>query len=85
MVNALAPVLNTMLLTSVLAEVETAVVFEEANVAVSDEPLGTVAGDQLLAVFQSPEAGLVFEVALPAKALCAAENRSSVAEATNRD
>ena len=47
-----------MLLTSVFAEIETAVVFERANVAVSDDPLGTVAGVQFVAVFQSPEPGL---------------------------
>jgi hypothetical protein len=56
--NALAPALNRMLLTSVLAEMKTPVVFEAANVAVSDGPLGMVGGVQLAAVFQSPELGL---------------------------
>ena len=56
-VNALAPALNTMPLTSVMAERETLVVLEKANVAVSEGPLGTVAGIQLRAVFQSPLAG----------------------------
>ncbi len=65
-VKALAPELNTMPLTSVLAEAETLVVLEVAKVAVSDEPLGTVAGVQLLAVSHSPVAGLVFQVAVPA-------------------
>src|SRR5438132_3182349 len=64
-VKALAPELKTMPLTSVLAESEMLVMLEEAKVAVSDAPLGTVAGDQLLAVFQSPVAGLDFQVALP--------------------
>src|SRR5437868_15094911 len=41
-VNALAPALNTMPFTSVLAERETLVVLEVANVAVSDGALGIV-------------------------------------------
>src|SRR5207249_12222519 len=43
-----------MLLTSVFAEIETAVVFERPNVAVSADALGTVMGVQFVAVFQSP-------------------------------
>ena len=66
-VNALAPGLKTMLLTSVSAETDTAELFETSNVAVSVLPLGTVAGIQLAAVFQSPVVGLRFQVALPAK------------------
>src|SRR6266566_8908307 len=46
-VNALPPALNTMPLTSVLAERETPVIVEDAKVAVSDGPLGMVAGVQL--------------------------------------
>jgi hypothetical protein len=53
-------------LSSVFAEIEMAVVFERANVAVSADPLGTVAGLQFVLVFQSPERGLRFHVALPA-------------------
>ena len=53
-------------LTSVFAEIETLVVFETANVAISAGPLGTVIGVQLAAVFQSPEPGLRSHVALPA-------------------
>ena len=45
---------------------ETLVVFERANVAVSADPLGTVGGVQFVAVFQSPEVGLRSHVALPA-------------------
>jgi hypothetical protein len=75
-VNALAPALNTMPFTSVKAEMETPVLLEEANVAVSVGPLGTVAGVQLPAVFQSPVVGLAFQVALPAKLLLAVESRS---------
>ena len=41
-VNALAPALNTMPFTSVLAERETLVVLDVANVAVSEGPLGIV-------------------------------------------
>jgi len=63
-VNALA--LNTMPLTSVAAERETPVILEDANVAVSPEPLGGPPTVQLPAVFQSPVAGLAFHLALPA-------------------
>jgi hypothetical protein len=66
MVKALPPELNTMPFTSVLAEIETPVVLDEANVAVSVELLGTVIGDQLVAVFQSPEPGARSHCALPA-------------------
>jgi hypothetical protein len=75
-VNALAPVLNTMLLTSVLAERKMPVVLDEVNVAVSDGPLGMVDGTQFAAWFQLPVAGLIFHVALLAKPLLAIENRS---------
>ena len=46
-----------MLLTSVFAEIETSVVCERPNVAISIGPLGTPIGVQLAAVFQSPEIG----------------------------
>ena len=66
-VKALAPALNTTPSTPVsTSEMETAVLFEEANVAVSDMSLGMVCGVQLLAVFQSPEPGFAFHVALSA-------------------
>ena len=39
---------------------------EVANVAISERPFGTVAGVQLVAVFQSPLGGVRFQVALPA-------------------
>jgi hypothetical protein len=55
-----------MLFTSVLAEMEIAVLLEVVKRAVSDGLLGTVAGDQLAAVFQSPVAGLRRHLALPA-------------------
>jgi hypothetical protein len=42
------------------AENVIAVVFEEPKVAV---PVGTVAGNQLVAVFQSPDPGAVSQVA----------------------
>jgi len=61
-----AAAVNVMPFTSVFAEIETLVVFESANVAVSDDPSGTVAGVQFVLVFQSPERGLRFHVALPA-------------------
>ena len=47
--------------------VNTSVVFERPKVAMSVEALGTVIGVQFVAVFQSPEAGLWFHVALPAR------------------
>jgi hypothetical protein len=72
--------------TSVLAERETPVVFEAANVAVSDGSLGMVGGVQFAAWFQSPVAGLVFQVALPAKVLLAVEIRTSnIATVINND
>ena len=49
---------------------------ERANVAVSAGPLGTVAGVQLLALFQFTSAGFAFQVALPAKVLLAVERTS---------
>ncbi len=76
MVNALAPALNTTPFT-VTAEREMPVVLERANVAVSAGSLGTAAGVQLLAVFQSPEPGLVFHVVLPPKVVLRVESRSS--------
>ncbi len=84
MVKALAPGLNTMPLTSVSAEMETLLVLEDANVAVSEGPLGMVGGVQFAAWFQSPVAGFIFHVALPAKVLLAVESRSnSIATVTN--
>ena len=64
--NALAPGLNTTLLTCVVAEMETEVILEISNVAVSEGPLGTVAGVQLAGLFQSLSTGLAFHVALSA-------------------
>jgi hypothetical protein len=69
-VNALAPELNTMLLTCVKPERETAVVLETLKVAVSDGPLGypvlPVSGVQFVLVFQLLVKGERFHVALPA-------------------
>lgn len=64
---------KTMLPTSVEAEKERLVVSEAPNVATLEGPFGTVDGVQFAAVFQSPEAGLVFHLALPAKASLPAE------------
>src|SRR2546430_12549302 len=66
-VNALAPELNTMTFTSVLADRETAVVLEVAKKAMSDGPLGGPPAVQFVAGVQSPVAGLANHVALPAK------------------
>ena len=43
---------------------ERAVVLDKSKKAVSDAPLGTVAGFQFVLVFQSPERALRFHVAL---------------------
>src|SRR5947207_14251435 len=58
-VKASAPGLNTMPLTSVLAERKTSVILEDANVAVSAGPFGTTLPVQLVSTliptkFQSP-------------------------------
>jgi len=66
-VKLLAPGEKVMPSTVVFAEIEMAVVFEVAKVAVSADPLGAVAGVQFIAVFQSPEPGLRSHVALPAR------------------
>ena len=66
--------------TSVLDESETAVVFDELNVAVSAAPLGTVAGVQFPDAFQSPDAGNVSHVALPAKDAPPDSSRPSASE-----
>src|SRR5207302_1852869 len=76
-VNALAPALNTMLFTCIRLERERPVMLDVANVAVSVGELGTVAGIQLAAVFQSPVPGAAFHVAFPAKLILAAGNRNS--------
>jgi hypothetical protein len=65
-----------MALKDMLVEVETAVMLDTPKVAVSDDPLGTVGGVQLAAVFQSLFTGLRFQVALPPNALPAAASRS---------
>ena len=68
MLKLLAPGLKTIDDTSTgLAEKVRAVVFERPKVAVSLGPLGTVAGVQFAAVFQSLLIGLALQVALPAK------------------
>jgi len=60
--------------TVVFAEIEMAVVLESANVAVSADPFGTVAGVQFVAIFQSAEVGLRSHVALPPRARPARKN-----------
>ena len=52
MANALARGLNTIRFMITVAERETSVMLETSKVAPSSEPLGTVAGVQLAAVFQ---------------------------------
>jgi hypothetical protein len=85
-VNALAPGLKTIPFTSVLADTLTPVRLLVANVAVSDCAFGTVFGVQFVAVFQFPDAGLVFHVALPAWLMLTDEKSSMVAaRSSNRD
>ena len=75
--NALAPGLNTMPLTSTVGhEVDACSIVRTSKVAVSPGPLGTVPGTQLFTLNQSPVAGIVFQVALPAKLLFAVASRS---------
>ena len=64
--NASAPTSKTMPSNCTNARIETSVTPEEANVAVSEGPFGTVAGVQLAAVVQSPLVGLRFHMALSA-------------------
>ena len=80
MVNALAPALNWMLFTCVTAESLMLWTFEVAKIAVSPWALGTVAGVQLPAVFQSPSPGISFHVALPAKTGAATPSSSAAME-----
>ena len=82
-VNALAPGLNTMPLTSVVPEMTGRLILEVANVAVFVEPLGGPPAVQLAALFQSVLAGPANQVALPAKLL--AVERRSVRMAAVRD
>src|SRR5437870_960060 len=65
-VNALAPALKTIPLTSVFADKETAIRLLAANVAISDGPLGMVSGFQFSALFQLSERGFAFHVAVSA-------------------
>src|SRR6266478_4573520 len=67
--------------TSVFAEREILAVKEWPKVAVSADPLGTVAGDQSFGSFQLLVGGEESQLALPAKALLPAEitTRSSAA------
>jgi hypothetical protein len=66
----LAPGLKTIESTPTPADGEMEVMFDVSKVATSVGALGTVAGVQFAAVFQSPLVGLVFQVALPAQAGC---------------
>jgi len=66
-------------LTSALNAMKGLLLLEDANVAVSAVPLGTVVGVQLVAVNQSPVAGFAFQVALPARLLVAVARSVSMA------
>ena len=84
MVKTLAPASKTIPLTSTPLERTTFVMFDAANVAISDGPFGTVFGVQFAAVFQSPELGFIFHVALSANADVANANVSSTNAAMDR-
>ena len=72
-VKLLAPGAKVIPSTIVFSELETVVVLESANVAVSAGPLGTVIGVQFAAVLQSPEVGFRSHVGLPACARLASK------------
>src|SRR6266699_3860834 len=74
--NASAPTSKTMPSNCTNARIETSVTPEEANVAVSEGPFGTVAGVQLVAVVQSPLVGLRLHVALAAQTAFSAPSAS---------
>ena len=76
-VNALEFALKTILSTWMLPDKDILVVLETPKVAMSAGPLGTVAGVQFAEVFQSTESGVVFQVALPARADCMLANKKS--------
>src|SRR4051794_18739760 len=81
MVYCGAPGLKTRLSRSMMTlELVTSVTFDAPNVAMSVGEFGTVWGVQFAAVFQSPVAGLLLQIALPAReGRCAAENSSAAA------
>jgi hypothetical protein len=56
---------------------KTPIVLETSNVAVSLGLFGTISGVQLLAVSHKPSPGLRFQVALPPKAVAAAQSENS--------
>src|SRR5262249_16751043 len=60
------------------------VTVETPKVAMSSVPLGTVRGDQFVAVFQSLLIGLVRQVALPAKTALSAPSKTVKRIAQNR-
>ena len=68
MLKMLPPLVKVIPLTSMSAESKTVVLFEVANVATSEGPFGGPPVVQFPAAFQLPVRGLVFQVALPAKA-----------------
>jgi hypothetical protein len=68
-VKLFALVSNAIVFASTAADREIAVLLDTAKEAESDSPLGTVAGVQFAAVFQSPLVGFAFHVALPAGAI----------------
>ena len=80
-VNALAPGLNTMPLTTVVCAMTGSVILEVANLAVFVAPLGGPPAVQLLALFQFISTGLANQVALPAKLLAVARTNVRMAAA----
>jgi hypothetical protein len=79
MVKLGAPGLKSTLLTSIAVGMLTPVTFDGPKLATSDGPLGTMAGIQFAAVFQSPLEGFVLHVALPARQCRCATRDSSAA------
>jgi len=85
MVKALAPEAKLIAATCVLAVMETLVMLEVSNIAVSEGPLGT-AGDQLAALFQFPLTAFACHSARVAKviALLRADVRNNNAAAATK-
>src|SRR5476649_2044531 len=76
--KASAPATKSIVLTSISILLWRDVVFEVSKVATSVELFGTVAGTQLLLPAQSAFTGAVLQVALPATAKSALNNKPNV-------
>src|SRR5689334_11364240 len=78
-----APGLKTTLSTVIAVETFTVAVLEDPKVATSADPFGTVAGVQLVAVFQSLLVGFKFQVALAPSAAESKKEEVRIKKAVN--